>query len=90
MVFMYHGAELVKKSSFHGPSGTRMLYQKTLTPPAFFSTIMGPPLMKYSNAIIKFVRFKIVVFLNHLRPSNPQLTPPTLQIQYCYSLINCH
>ena len=22
----------------------------------------------------------------HLRPSNPQLTPPTLQIQYCYSL----
>ena len=23
----------------------------------------------------------------HLRPSNPQLTPPTLQIQYCYSLI---
>jgi hypothetical protein len=37
MVFMYHGAELVKKSSFHGPSGTRMLYQKTLTPPAFFN-----------------------------------------------------
>jgi hypothetical protein len=24
----------------------------------------------------------------HLRPSNPQLTPPTLLIQYCYSLIN--
>jgi hypothetical protein len=23
----------------------------------------------------------------HLRPSNPQLTPTTLQIQYCYSLI---
>jgi len=23
----------------------------------------------------------------HLRPSNPQLIPPTLQIQYCYSLI---
>jgi hypothetical protein len=23
----------------------------------------------------------------HLRLSNPQLTPPTLQIQYCYSLI---
>jgi hypothetical protein len=23
----------------------------------------------------------------HLRPSNPQLTPPNLQIQYCYSLI---
>jgi hypothetical protein len=23
----------------------------------------------------------------HLRPSNPQLTPPTLQIPYCYSLI---
>ena len=23
----------------------------------------------------------------HLRPSNPQLTPPTLQIQYCYSII---
>jgi hypothetical protein len=22
----------------------------------------------------------------HLQPSNPQLTPPTLQIQYCYSL----
>jgi len=22
----------------------------------------------------------------HFRPSNPQLTPPTLQIQYCYSL----
>ena len=22
----------------------------------------------------------------HLRPSNPQLTPPTLQTQYCYSL----
>ena len=21
----------------------------------------------------------------YLRPSNPQLTPPTLQIQYCYS-----
>jgi hypothetical protein len=26
----------------------------------------------------------------HLRPSNPQLTPSTLQIQYCYSLIGCH
>jgi hypothetical protein len=24
----------------------------------------------------------------HLRPSNPQLTSPTLQIQYCYSLFN--
>jgi hypothetical protein len=23
----------------------------------------------------------------HLRPPNPQLTPPTRQIQYCYSLI---
>jgi hypothetical protein len=23
----------------------------------------------------------------HLRPSNPQLTPPTLQMQYYYSLI---
>jgi hypothetical protein len=26
----------------------------------------------------------------HLQPSNPQLTPPTLQIQYCYSLILRH
>ena len=67
----------------------------------------------------KFVRFKILFFLNHLltdyffrgrnlkkphlfvcfqtnvytlgeflhlRPSNPQLPPPTLKIQYCYSL----
>jgi hypothetical protein len=24
----------------------------------------------------------------HLRPSNPQLTSPTLQIEYCYSLFN--
>jgi hypothetical protein len=33
-----------------------------------------------------WVRFASPV-KRHLRPSNPQLTPPTLQIQYCYSLI---
>ena len=33
-----------------------------------------------------WLRFASPVKL-HLRPSNPQLTPPTLQIQYCYSLI---
>ena len=34
----------------------------------------------------EFLRFASPVKL-HLRPSNPQLTPPTLQMQYCYSLI---
>jgi hypothetical protein len=31
-----------------------------------------------------WLRFASTVKL-HLRPSNPQLTPPTLKIQYCYS-----
>ena len=37
------------------------------------------------KSTIDTLRFASPVKL-HLRPSNPQLTPPTLPIQYCYSL----
>jgi hypothetical protein len=39
-----------------------------------------------SNYLFYWLRFASPV-KRHLPPPNPQLTPPTLQIQYCYSLI---
>jgi hypothetical protein len=41
---------------------------------------------KHTNKWRNICTFQILKIW-HLRPSNPQLISPTLQIQYCYSLI---